>query len=197
MRTRGREPSPAIHLERPSLRREVEYLAAARRSRALHRGFVSCASVPSEYREYLRRARRRNQESYFVVATESDELVGVINLNDIVRYSLQSARLGYYAFVPHAGKGWMRAGLELVLEQAFRKLRLHRVEAHIQPANKRSIALARGLGFRREGVARGYLKIGRRWQDHERWSLLAEEWRSARRKSKLRKRGAQDAARRA
>jgi RimJ/RimL family protein N-acetyltransferase len=24
---------------------------------------------------------------------------------------------------------------------------------------------------------RGYLKIGNRWRDHERWALLKEEWR--------------------
>ena len=181
---RAREPGSPVHLERPSLRREREYLAAVRRSRDLHRGFVSCAAVQSEYRQYLKRARRSNQESYFVVSTESDDLVGVINLNDIVRYSQQSARLGYYGFVPHAGKGWMRAGLALVLEQAFGTLRLHRLEANIQRENRRSIGLIRGLGFRREGIARGYLKIGRRWQDHERWSLLAEEWRRVPRTSR-------------
>lgn len=172
---------PPVYLERSSLRREDEYLAAARRSRSLHRGFVTCASTPDEYRAYLRRARRKNQESWFVVAVSSDELAGVINLNDILRYTLQSARLGYYAFAPHAGKGWMRAGLGLALAEAFGTLRLHRVEANVQPANRRSIALVRSLGFRREGVARGYLKIGGRWQDHERWALLADEWHAARR----------------
>jgi ribosomal-protein-alanine N-acetyltransferase len=163
----------------------------------LHRGFVTCATDEREYREYLKRARRRNQESYFVVSVEGDHLVGVINLNDIVRYSVQSARLGYYGFVPHAGKGWMRAGLVLVLDRAFGGLRLHRVEANIQHANRRSIALVHSLGFRREGIARGYLKIGGRWQDHERWALLAEEWQRARRTSTVRNRDAQDAARRA
>jgi ribosomal-protein-alanine N-acetyltransferase len=83
-----------------------------------------------------------------------------------------------------------------VLEQAFGTLRLHRVEANIQRANRRSIALIRSLGFRREGVARGYLKIGRRWHDHERWSLLAEEWARLSR-SKRRKAASQGAARRA
>jgi ribosomal-protein-alanine N-acetyltransferase len=173
-----------VRLERPSLRREREYLAAVRRSRALHRGFVTCAAREHEYREYLRRARRRNQESYFVVSTALDELVGVVNLNDILGYSLQSARLGYYGFVPHAGKGWMRAGLELVLAEAFGALGLHRVEANVQPNNSRSIRLVRSLGFRREGIARGFLKIGGRWEDHERWSLLADEWRRQRRASK-------------
>jgi ribosomal-protein-alanine N-acetyltransferase len=74
----------------------------------------------------------------------------------------------------------MRAGFELVLAHAFGDLGLHRVEANIQPANKRSIAFVRSLGFRHEGLARRYLKIGGRWCDHEHWALLKEEWRGSR-----------------
>ncbi len=72
----------------------------------------------------------------------------------------------------------MREGIELVLRHAFVTLRLHRVEANIQPGNKASIALAQGAGFRREGFSPRYLKIGGRWRDHERWAILAEEWRT-------------------
>jgi ribosomal-protein-alanine N-acetyltransferase len=64
---------------------------------------------------------------------------------------------------------------------AFRHLRLHRVEANIQPDNRASRALVRRAGFRREGRSRRYLKIGGRWRDHERWALLAQEWRGRKR----------------
>jgi [ribosomal protein S5]-alanine N-acetyltransferase len=165
-----------VHLERPSLRREHDYIEAVLRSRALHRGFVTAASTRDDYRNYLRRSRRHNQESFFIVRDDSGELAGVVNVNEIVRYSFQSAYLGYYAFTPHAACGFMREGLQLVIERAFDELGLHRLEANIQPANERSIALVRGLGFRNEGLSRRYLKISGRWRDHERWALLAEEW---------------------
>jgi len=158
------------------LRREREYLDSAHRSRELHRGFVTSATSADEFRAYLDRTRRQNQESFFVISTQSNALVGVININDIVMYAQKAGRLGYYAFVPHAGNGLMREGLALVVKMAFREFGLHRLEANIQPANRRSKELVEALGFRREGTARGFLKIGGRWRDHERWALLKEDW---------------------
>jgi RimJ/RimL family protein N-acetyltransferase len=104
-----------------------------------------------------------------------NELCGVINLSEIVRGSFESAYLGYYALAPHAGKGFMSAGLELVLDRAFGELGLHRLEANIQPKNQRSIELVRRAGFRCEGLSRRYLKIAGRWRDHERWAITLED----------------------
>jgi len=165
-----------VRLERPALVRELEFLSAVRRSRALHGAFVEPPSTSEEYREYLRRQRRPTQESFLVAEAESGALAGVINVNDIVRNALQSASLGYYALLPLAGRGLMREGLRLVVGWCFRDLGLHRLEANIQPTNLRSIGLVSSLGFRLEGMSPRYLKIRGRWRDHERWALLAEEW---------------------
>ena len=143
----------------------------------MHRGFVGAPAQSVEYRDYLRRSRRDTQQSFFVIEAQSDALAGVVNINDIVRYTEQSGRLGYYAFTPFAGTGLMFEGLSLLIHRAFRDLKLHRLEANIQHNNVRSIALVEKLGFEREGTARRFLKIGNRWCDHERWALLKEDWR--------------------
>jgi len=120
--------------------------------------------------------RKANQATFFVALDHSDEIAGVIDIGNIVRGYFQSAYLGYYAFVPFTGSGYMRKGLHQVITYAFRKLKLHRLEANIQPDNERSIALVSGLGFKLEGVSPRYLKVCGRWKDHERWAILSEGW---------------------
>ena len=66
------------------------------------------------------------------------------------------------------------------MDYAFGKLRLHRVEANIQPTNVASIALARRVGLRLEGYSPKYLKIAGRWCDHERWAINADQWKTLR-----------------
>ena len=46
----------------------------------------------------------------------------MINVSEIVRGPFRSAYIGYYAFVPHAGRGYMTEGLTLALRWAFRGL---------------------------------------------------------------------------
>lgn len=163
-----------VHLETPAPRHESAFLAAVARSRRLHGDWVTAPSSSAEYRLYLKE-RRGPRHVKFFVCLEDKELCGVVNLSEIVRGSFQSAYLGYYALVPHAGKGYMSAGIELVLERAFGELRLHRVEANIQPRNRRSIELVRRAGFRLEGLSRRYLRIAGSWRDHERWAMTLED----------------------
>lgn len=163
-----------IELERPTLLREQEFLDAVRHSRKLHKGLVAPPPAAERYRAYLNGLRAETREGYFVVVKRTDTLAGVITISEIVRGAFQSAYLGYYALEPHAGEGYLREGLQRVIAHAFGKLKLHRLEANIQPGNTRSIELAKGLGFKREGYSPRYLKVCGRWRDHERWALLAD-----------------------
>ena len=131
---------------------------------------------PVWFSRFLGRANTDGEKRFFLCRRADGLVMGAVALNAIARGVLQSACLGYWIGEPYQRRGYMSAGVELALRHAFRKLRLHRLEANIQPENRRSIALVRRLGFRKEGLSPRYLKIAGRWKDHERWAILAEEW---------------------
>lgn len=175
-----RQPARII-IRPPQAADEALFLAAVRRSKGLHGAWVNPPSSPQKFRGYLAKLAESVHCGFVVVECQTAALVGVINLSHIIRGPLQSAFIGYYSFKGFEGCGLMAAGMELVVRYSFNKLRLHRLEANIQPANVRSIALVRRCGFQREGLARRYLKLGGRWQDHEHWVLLREEFNLSRR----------------
>ena len=153
------------------------FLAAVQRSRALHRPWVYPPTTSKAFRDYVKRSVSGAHRGFLVLRNDSNELVGVINLGHIIYGKLCSAYTGYYAFADGLGEGLMREAMCLVLSRAFGKLKLHRLEANIQPANRASIRFARSCGFVREGFSRRYLKVGGKWRDHERWAILADDWR--------------------
>jgi ribosomal-protein-alanine N-acetyltransferase len=167
-----------VQLTRPSAGDRDEYLKLIRDSRSLHKPWVYPPKSAEDFALYLHRARSHDREDFFLRHRETSDLLGVFELSVIVRGPLRSTFLGFYASAPHAGKGYMREGLALVLDEAFETLKLHRVEASIQPGNERSRGLVGHFGFRCEGYSPKYLKIGGRWRDHERWAILSEEWKN-------------------
>jgi [ribosomal protein S5]-alanine N-acetyltransferase len=180
-RTRGVSPmgrNARVYLRAPVRADCDEFTHLMRVSREFHSPWATAPTDNERFAAYLADARRADFEAMLLCRTEDDAIMGFFNLSQIVRRRLQSAYLGYAVGQPFAGQGYMRAGLELVLQHAFTALELHRIEANIQPGNASSLALARGAGFSREGFSPRYLKIGGRWRDHERWAILVEDWRA-------------------
>jgi ribosomal-protein-alanine N-acetyltransferase len=156
------------------------FVRAMRASRSLHRPWTAPPATAEAFDALLERARRESVAAMIACRREDGAIVGYFNLSQIIRGPLQSAFLAYSGVAAHSGKGYMTEGMQLVLRRAFVELRLHRVEANIQPGNAASIALARRSGFVREGFSERYLKIAGRWRDHERWAIRAEQWRAQR-----------------
>ncbi len=145
-------------------------------SKSLHHPWVQSMDETG-FDQYLVRAELPDVEALVVVRNDDLRLAGFVTFSQIFYGGLCSAACGYAAFAESAGRGFMSDGLSLAIRHAFSKLRLHRVEANIQPGNKRSRALAERCGFHLEGFSPRYLKINGRWRDHERWAITLEDWR--------------------
>ena len=152
---------------------EAEFIAAVRASRKLHQKWVNPPKTRASFRQKVKLMQGPVNLAYCVRRSDNDALVGCIEITQIVRGLFRSAYLGYYAFAGQNRQGLMREGLQLVVRLAFTTLKLHRLEANIQPENFPSIALVKACGFEKEGYSPRYLKIRGRWRDHERWAILA------------------------
>jgi [ribosomal protein S5]-alanine N-acetyltransferase len=119
---------------------------------------------------------RTDQAYNFFVFSHADVLLGGIGLSNVRRGVAETASLGYWIGEPYARQGYMTAALLLVLDFAFGRLHLHRVEAACLPSNVPSRALLAKIGFRQEGLARQYLCIEGKWQDHLLFAVLREDW---------------------
>ncbi|MCA1832123.1 MAG: GNAT family N-acetyltransferase [Actinomycetota bacterium] len=121
-------------------------------------------------------ARDQGQKMPFVITLDgTGEIIGTININDIVRGVFQSANLGYEIAEKHNGRGYATAAVGLATAHAFKALGLHRVQAGTLLHNVRSQRVLEKNGFRREGVALRYLRIAGEWQDHIIFAKTIEE----------------------
>lgn len=165
----------SIMLREPTLHDEKAFLRLTQQSQSFHQPWVNAPLNSTEFHEYIERYQQVTHQSFLVCLPDSS-IVGVFNLSEIVYGSFQSAYLGFYVFRDYAGKGWMSAGLKMLLNKAFVDLKLHRLEANIQPQNANSLFLVQHNGFKKEGFSERYLQIDSVWRDHERWAITKEDW---------------------
>ncbi|MBA3660935.1 MAG: GNAT family N-acetyltransferase [Gammaproteobacteria bacterium] len=164
-----------VTIREPKMEDKDVFLAAMQRSQSLHHPWVKSPDTSQAFDDYLQQFQRPNQKS-FLVCDQCNNIVGIFNISEIVRGPFQNAFLGFYGVSGYDGKGYMSAGLKLVLEKIFKELGLHRVEANIQPENMRSILFIKKNGFRYEGFSPRYLKINNEWCGHEHWVMTSEDY---------------------
>jgi ribosomal-protein-alanine N-acetyltransferase len=126
-------------------------------------------------RQYQRELREDQGYAFFILRASDATLIGGLSISNVRRGVAQAASIGYWIGAPHAGNGYMTDALRAVLPFTFATLALNRLEAACQPNNGPSRRVLEKVGFRREGLARRYLKINGAWQDHDLYALLHDD----------------------
>jgi len=139
---------------------------------------LSRASFRRRVRHYQRDLREDIGYALFIYTADTGRLVGGITLCNVRRGVTQSCTLGYWIGAEYAQQGYMTAAVRAVVPFVFESLELHRLEAACLPTNTASIRLLEKIGFKREGLARRYLRINGGWQDHLLYALLDSDARS-------------------
>lgn len=141
----------SLQMEVPTRARASQYVAAVRACEALHARWVTPPRTVEVYHAGVLYLDGMQADARLVVNAATDALVGAVTLGGIYRGPLHSAYLGYYVFAGFERQGWMRQAVSWMLRHAFATLKLHRLEANIQPDSHASIALAERLGFAWKG----------------------------------------------
>lgn len=165
-----------VQIHQPTWEDEVEFRLAVGASYGVLRPWIELDDTAETFHSYLSRYGKNDERAYLIREISTGLLVGFVNANNIVRGGFRSAYLGYGAFAAGVGRGLMREGASLVIDELFDNEKLHRLEANIQPSNTRSFRFVQRLGFRKEGYSPDYLFIGGAWRDHERWALTVDMW---------------------
>ena len=84
--------------------------------------------------------------------------------------------MGYSIDEQEQGNGYMQESVRLLLKYAFNECGLHRIEASALISNKKSKSVLMKCGFKLIGVSEKYLMINGKWEDHEIYYILEENF---------------------
>ncbi|MFK7903307.1 MAG: GNAT family N-acetyltransferase [Nitratireductor sp.] len=130
-----------------------------------HEADLSKQGYKQRVRFYAKTAYERTGFSYFLIHKEFG-LIGGISLFNIRYGCTSSGKVGYWLAKEHNGKGYMSAALACICKFGFYTLNLERIESACLEHNKRSIQLLKRNQFEEEGLAKAYLEINGKRQDH-------------------------------
>lgn len=114
------------------------------------------------YKQYL-----NGSSINYGIFNVKDELIGKIQLSNIVTGIFKNAFVGYSMDIRYEGRGYMKEALKLVVNYAFENMKLHRIEASTLVDNNRSQNVLMSCGFKEIGISKKYLFIDGMWRDHK------------------------------
>jgi ribosomal-protein-alanine N-acetyltransferase len=120
--------------------------------------------------------RVRSERPYeLLIVDAADQPIGLTGLTEVSERDGRAV-VGTWLGRKHWGTGANRESKALILHFAFEQLGLGRVSAYAHPDNVRSLRALERIGFRREGVLRGWHVHRGERRDVVILGLLREEW---------------------
>ena len=165
-----------VFLRYPKLEDCDELISLNQKNVNFHHNLANPPKSRAGFEEYLEKNKLETNENFLICRLEDGKIAGAINISQIFYGGFQNAYLGYYLGEEFTGEGFVKEAVRLILRFSFVELKLHRIEANIQPRNFASIAVVRANNFKKEGFSEKYLMIGGEWRDHERWAIVRENW---------------------
>jgi [ribosomal protein S5]-alanine N-acetyltransferase len=110
-----------------------------------------------------------------IILKGKQEFIGTLGLNNL-NLANKRAEIGYEIHPNYWRNGFTSEAVKEVLRYSFQELGLYRIGAVVYPENIASSSLLKKLGFKEEGLLRGYIYQKNRSNDALVFSLLRTEW---------------------
>ena len=155
-------PFPSLSTERLILRRmseeddkEIFFLRSDKEMlQFLDRDPAKSIDEARQWINMINEGIDNNQHIAWAVALKNDlKVIGTITLWNIQKEHYR-AEIGYTLHTHFQGRGLMQEAMTVVLDYGFNTLKIHSVEANVNPGNAASIKLLERNGFVREAYHR-------------------------------------------
>ncbi|MBS2536633.1 GNAT family N-acetyltransferase [Catenulispora sp. NF23] len=129
--------------------------------------------------ESARMAQLQPRRSFYLAIEQYDTLIGSATL-DILSFPHRQGEIGVYLRPDRWAEGLGTETARLLLELAFSRLELHRVQTTVDPRNTPGMRVAEHVKMRPEGVLLDRFLVGGQWQDRAMYAITMPEWRGGR-----------------
>lgn len=120
--------------------------------------------------------RRRDFIQWGIADSPAGSVIGTCTLANLSAIH-QRCEIGFALRQTYWGHGLGSEAVGAVLDFAFETMRMHRIEADVDPRNDRSLRLLERFGFEREGLLRERYYLHGERQDAVLMGLLRANWR--------------------
>jgi ribosomal-protein-serine acetyltransferase len=131
-----------------------------------------------QYRAYLERvvAQAERDDGFQAAIVSPDGAIrGTVGFHGI-DWANRATSIGYWLAESEQGRGTMTEAVRVLVDHAFRRWELNRVEIRVAVGNERSARIPERLGFTQEGVLRRAERHADGFKDNVVYSVLASEW---------------------
>ena len=139
--------------------------------------WVDHMRTAADFKNYIQRTQQqaKDETDYGFVVKFNGKIAGRIGLHYIDRQNKTGA-LGYWLGESFAGNGIITKACAVLINFAFDKLQLNRVEIKCATGNTKSKAIAERLGFKQEGILKQAEFVNTHFIDLYLYSMLKTDW---------------------
>ncbi len=112
---------------------------------------------------------------FAITNLDNDEVIGGISLMNL-DWKNKNAELGYWLAKKYRNKGYITEAIKLILEFAFKELKLNRISARLWEKNLASIKVLKKNKFKKEGLLREMVLKAGEWQNDLVYAVVRKDW---------------------